>query len=166
MRLVSILSAVLCSTAAYGDVQVTFSEGAPKDRFTFRTTDACLNGPVRLTVDLSGSEAGLLFDVTGEGAGVEVFQPFELVAGGDLVSGSSTVKDGDTALTLSLDAFPKDSEVAFTIDLDDTLGGREITVNGAEITGATVTLSGDFATATGVFDANATALIAIPDCVS
>ncbi len=160
------LPLVLCATAAQADLNVTFSEGAPKDAFTFAATDGCLTGPVQITLDLAGSDAGLIFDVTEEGQGVEVYQPFELVAGGDLVAGASAVADGDTALALTLRSLPVNQPVSFTIDVDDTIGAREITVSGAEIAGASVTVTADMGTATGTFGTDARATVALPSCTS
>jgi len=63
----------LCATPAFADIEVTFLESAPKDRFTFTNTGACDLGPAVLSLDLAGSAAGLIFDTSGAGAGVEVF---------------------------------------------------------------------------------------------
>jgi len=163
----SLLAIFLCTaTSLQADVAVRFDEGAPKDRFTFTAAQSCLTEPVAVTIDLSGSDAGLIFDVSAQGQGVEVFQPFELVAGKDLVTGASAVVDGDTALTLQLAALPAGQSVAFTIDLDDTIGAREITVSNQEIMGATVTARvGDNVT-TGVFGADAQAVIPLAGCTS
>jgi len=136
------LSAVLTlvTAPAFADLEVTFKEGAPKDRFTLTNLSACPIGPADVTIDLAGSDAGLIFDVTGAGAGVEVFQPFDLVAGQDAVAAFTPVRDGDNALTLRLDKLGEGEEVAFTIDVDDTVGTREITVSRSEISGASVRL--------------------------
>lgn len=165
MRL-PLIAALLLATPAAADISVRFSEGAPKDRFTFTADVACLNGPISVRLDLSGSASGLIFDVTESGAGVEVFQPFELVAGGDLVTTPPQVKDGDTELTLGLSQLPKGGQVAFTIDLDDTTGGREITVNGSEIAGAAVHVTWKDGSAKGVFGENARALVKTGACAT
>lgn len=166
MRITTFLLSLAIAAPAAGDVYVRFDEGAPKDRFTFKSHSACLDGPLRLTVDLSGSDAGLIFDVTGAGQGVEVFQPFELVAGGSFVIGHDAVVDGDTELSMELQSMPKGTPVSFTIDLDDTGGGREITVNDAEIAGAQVRIEMGSMTATGRFGDDATAVVQIADCAS
>lgn len=166
MRLAITLSLGLLACPAAADVTARFIEGAPKDRFQFVSQSACLDGPVTLTVDLSGSAAGLIFDVTGAGQGVEVFQPFELDAGGDFVLSHDKVADGDQSLSLTLKSMPNQTEIGFTIDLDDTLGGREITVNGSEIVGAQVKLTSDTQTVTGTFDAAGRAVISLADCTS
>lgn len=54
----------LAATSAHADVTATFRDGAPVDRFTFAPQDTCLTGPVIVAIDLSGSDAGLIFDIT------------------------------------------------------------------------------------------------------
>lgn len=156
----------LAGTAAQADISGTFRDGAPVDRFTFTANDGCLMGPANLTIDLSGSDAGLIFDVTGAGQGVEVFQPLVLVSGGQTVQSTSNLTDGDTMLALSLNGMPQGQPLAFTMDLDDTIGQREITVSGAEIAGATVTLAVGDQTATGTFDSRGNVTIVTADCGS
>ena len=158
--------AVLIASPALADLEIRFEEGAPKDRFTLTQTGGCALGPSAITIDLGGSAAGLIFDVTGSGAGVEVFQPFELTAGAGQVSTPPAVRDGDTSLTLGVTGLSDGQSVAFTIDVDDTLGTRAITVSDAEITGASVVLIQGDTTRRATFDATATAQIAAPDCVS
>lgn len=152
---------------ALADLSVRFLEGAPKDRFIITSEGGvCADGPVSIVVDMSGSAGALIFDVTGEGAGVEVYQPFELVSGGTLVSGASRVVDGDSALQLDLETIAPGTEVAFTIDVDDTIGAREITVTGSEISGAIVRVVADGDVATGTFDDSARAVVPWPSCLS
>lgn len=166
IRYFTLAAACLCAAApASADIAVRFIEGAPKDRFVVAAAgDLCADGPVRVTVDLAGSAGALIFDVTGAGAGVEVFQPFELVSGAALVTGATAVKDGDTALTLELSDLGPAEEVAFTIDVDDTIGAREITVNGAEITGARVAVEADGTRAEAAFDQTARATVPWTRC--
>lgn len=159
-----ILAMVLTATSAQADIQVTFRDGAPKDTFTITKLSDCGLGPLRVTIDLSTAPTGLIFDVTDTGDGVEVFQPFELVAGADLVTGASAVRDGDQVLMLELSDMAMGDEVRFTIDLDDTGGGREITVNGSEMAGAMIKVDGETARADGVFDDTGTARAAVTGC--
>ena len=56
--------------------------------------------------------------------------------------------------------------LAFTIDLDDTIGQREITVLGAEIAGVKVMLRTDTDMLEGTFDAKDNAVIVVPGCMS
>jgi len=93
-----------------------------------------------------------------------VFQPFELTTGTVLVDQAPTVMDGDTALTLRLSALPKGQVVAFTLDVDDTGGAREITVSGAEIAGARVKVDSAEGSRSAVFDATAQARVEASSC--
>lgn len=159
----AVFATVLGALPAVANVEVTFREGAPKDRFVIANTSTCAIGPVAITIDLSGSSAGLIFDVTNSGAGVEVFQPFVLVSGQSFVTDTPVVKDGDNTVTLSLSNLIKGQPVAFTVDVDDTAGAREITVSGSEIAGASISIAGG---ASGIFGSNAVALASVPDCQS
>ncbi|WP_371157056.1 aggregation factor core [Jannaschia sp. 2305UL9-9] len=161
-RGVPALAAILLATPTFADVTVTFREGAPKDRFTIEQTGECGLGSTDVTIDLSGSASGLVFDVTGSGAGVQVFQPFELVAGQDLLSGQPVVRDGDQRITLPVTGLLAGQTIAFTIDVDDTVGTREITVSDSEIIGASVRV-GD---RSAEFGADAIARLSLPDCLS
>ena len=119
-----------------------------------------------MTVDLGTAPAGLIFDVTAAGAGVEVFQPFDVVAGASALSSLPRVADGDSAVTLDINGLAPGKSIAFTIDVDDTGGGREITVNGSEISGATIKVTLDGVTTMGAFDLSAKAHAATPTCQS
>lgn len=168
MRL-TILSCLALSTLSApvsADVAVRFLEGAPTDRFVFEATGDCPLTDVRLTIDLSGSDAGLIFDTTPSGAGVEVFQPFVLVAGANLVTGTSGVVDGDQRLSLQVTQLDPGAQIAFTIDVDDTIGAREITVSGSEIAGALAQLEIDGEVISAPFTANARAQIVHNGCTS
>ncbi len=155
----------LCvASAAQADLDVRFDEGAPKDRFTFTNTADCAMGPARVTLDLGAAPAGLIFDVTANGAGVEVFQPFEVVAGAEMLNALPVVRDGQSAITLDLSGLAKGASVAFTIDVDDTGGGREITVSGSEIAGAVVVLEQADTRTTASFGETATAHVTTIAC--
>lgn len=158
--------ALLGATAAQADLAVRFSEGAPKDRFTLTNTGDCALPAGKVTVDLGTAPAGLIFDVTAAGAGVEVFQPFDVVAGSDALRGLPKVLDGDSAVTLDIKGLAKGQSIAFTIDVDDTGGGREITVNGSEIAGASIKAAFDGAKTMGTFDSSATANAPTAPCQS
>jgi hypothetical protein len=97
---------------------------------------------------------------------VQVFQPFRLTEGATLVQDTPQVQDGDQTLTLSLRDLPVGQSVAFTIDVDDTIGQREITVSGSEIAGARVAIGLTGLRALGKFDTTARAVIPLPSCVS
>ncbi|MEM6408486.1 MAG: aggregation factor core [Pseudomonadota bacterium] len=164
-----LLAAMLISGPAYGNISVTFDEGAPKDRFTFTNSGACAIGPAKLVLNLGDSAAGLIFDTTGQGAGVEVFQPYETVAGAASLASVSEVSDGDNRLELSISTLPAGESVAFTIDVDDTLRKSalgQIQITDSEIAGATVMLSSAQGDVSGVFDNTSRAVIRTSGCTS
>ncbi|MDP2493054.1 aggregation factor core [Shimia thalassica] len=139
MKILPLLTAAcLLASPSLADLHVEFVEGAPKDRFVVTNTGNCPIDAAMVTIDLSGSQGGLIFDVTGAGSGVEVFQPFEVVLGGDHMVQLPNVKDGDQVVSLQLENLDQNGSVAFTIDVDDTAGAREITVSRSEMKGATV----------------------------
>lgn len=155
-------SALIISTPAVADVVVRFDEGAPKDRFTITNAGNCALPPSSVAIDLTASAAGLIFDVTGSGAGVSVFQPFQLVSGGEYVATLPQVKDGDRVVSLKLKGLETNQRVAFTIDVDDTAGASETIVSGTEIKGATVRVG----KASGTFGTDNIARITLPACTS
>ena len=165
LKPLSILT-LLGATAAQADLSVTFSEGAPKDRFALTNTGDCTLPAGTATIDIGTSPAGLIFDVTSAGAGVEVFQPFDVVAGADTLRSLPRVTDGDSAITLKMKALGVGQSIAFTIDVDDTGGAREITVNGSEIAGASVRVTLGDTQATGTFDTSAKAQVQTSGCSS
>jgi len=158
------LAALCLATPSFADVQVQFIEGAPKDRFTVKNVGACALGAGELTIDFAASDAGLIFDVTNTGAGVEVFQPFEVTAGAQYLTALPTFSDGDQRATLSMAGLGQDEMIAFTIDVDDTNGTREITVTDSEIRGATISLVTNKAEYSTIMDANAQVVINTPAC--
>ena len=155
--LVAILG--LAAPAVAGTLTVTFRDGAPKDRFTISYDASCVAQPMRVDIDLGTAPAGLVFDITAAGAGVEVFQPLEWVLGR---ARASAVRDGDTVVSLDLDGLSPGETLAFTVDIDDTTSNRQITVDGSEMVGATLRAGGKEAR----FDATGTARVALPACLS
>ena len=159
MRILITTALFVAATTAHADVTARFIEGAPKDRFTLSYDGTCALGPTQLVIDLGTAPAGLIFDITGAGAGVEVFQPLEWVQGS---AQTSQVTDGDTTLTVSLDQWAPGEVRAFTVDIDDTTSGRQITVDGSEMVGATLRADGQ----TAVFDASGSATLPLDPCTS
>lgn len=149
---------------ARADLEVRFDEGAPKDRFTFQNVGTCPITDASLSLDLSGSEAGLIFDVTAAGAGVEVFQPLEFVSGAGALTSMPTVKDGDNMIIMDLSSLEPGDAIAFTIDVDDTMGGREITVANSELVGAVVRLSHAGSVSSHTFTQSAQGTIPFEGC--
>ncbi len=155
---------LLAIGSAYADITAMFEEGAPKDRFTFTNVGSCDIVDATLTLDLSGSKSGLIFDVSNQGAGVQVFQPFEMVSGQKAVKEKPSVVDGASKIELKLSKLEPNSSIAFTIDVDDTLGGREITVSNNEFSGVVVQLMQARKTYSALFLANSKAILALPGC--
>ena len=166
MKIAAIVFAV-SATPALADIEVRFIEGAPKDRFTFTASSTlCGAGPVAIDLNMEGSTGKLVFDVTESGAGVEVFQPLEIVSGSEVLVRASDVTDGDQRLTFDLVSLDPGETFAFTIDVDDTLGAREITVSGSEIAGARVSIQIDGELRSAVLDETARATVKWPSCES
>ncbi|MFT6224855.1 MAG: hypothetical protein ACJA1F_002712 [Paracoccaceae bacterium] len=164
----TVLAVFACSvylaTPAFADIAFSFKEGAPKDRFTITNAGGCSIETATIMLDLSKSKSGLIFDVTGNGAGVEVFQPLMMVVGADALRTIPSVEDGDNRIRLDIAQLAAGKEISFTIDVDDTMGGREITVSGSEIEGAQVTFSQNGRIETAIFDSTARGLIKLDTC--
>ncbi|MEY1554848.1 hypothetical protein AB3Y40_04355 [Yoonia sp. R2331] len=160
MRLIPLIL-VLTPLAANADVTVTFVEGAPKDQFILEN-QGCDLGTFDLTINLAAAPAGLIFDVTGSGAGVEVLQPVEVVTGAVTMT---DVADGDQVLTLTITDFDAGSVAIISADIDDTQAAGalgQIRVAGSEIAGATLASpNGNLAE----FDDMARAVLPTPDCI-
>ena len=161
-----VMASLALSTPAWADLRVTFTEGAPKDRFTLLNTGACALEDATVVLDLSPSKGGLIFDVTAQGAGVQVFQPFEVVSGQEALTNAPQVQDGQSALTLDIRSLAPNAAIAFTIDVDDTIGQREITVTGSEIEGASVSYIQGGQTVTAPFTGRAVAEVVLSGCLS
>jgi hypothetical protein len=167
MRMIAICGMALAlSSPALADLDVRFDEGAPKDRFTISAAGGCDLGPMTVTINLQPSPFGLIFDTTSSGAGVQVFQPFEITDGREHLTAIPSVKDGDNSIQLTVNSLGKSQKISFTIDVDDTVQNREITVSDAEITGAKVVALRDGQRSEAVFGPNAMASVKMNACVS
>lgn len=161
------LALCLLATPSLADVSIAFNEGAPKDRFVIVYTGDCDLGPTDVIVDLAGSDGALVFDVAEGGAGVEVFQPIDVVMGAEDIAGVSPLEDGDRSVTIRFDRMRPMQHAAFTIDVDDTTGARPTVVAGAEIRGATVrVMQQGGGVLEGTFDETARAIVSVPGCLS
>lgn len=160
------LCATLCAGPSLADLRVQFLEGAPKDRFVITNQSTCALGRSDLLIDFSKTGAGLIFDVTAAGAGVEVFQPFEVTAGAALFEALPVIADGDQTATLAIKTLGAGQQIAFTIDVDDASGAREITVSAPETDGAVIALTTDGAQVSSGLDANGEALLPTTACSS
>lgn len=134
----------IMATPLAAEIRFSFKEGAPKDSFSITNDAACETGRLEVTIDLSTSAGKLIFDTTDTGAGVEVFQPFDLVKGNDLVVSTTPITDGDDRVRMSLSNMAPGAQVVFTIDVDDQLTNGalgQIRVAGTEIEGALATVA-------------------------
>lgn len=164
--LIAAAAALAFATPALAEIRVSFEDSAPTDIFTISHKGACALGPFTLELDLGGSAGRLYFDTTASGAGVQVYQPFRLVAGAQRVVAISPVGDGDERVQLSFSRFEPGEEVAFTIDVDDRMTAGPLgqtQVAGSEIAGAQIAIGPE---ATGRFSANAIARIPTPRCAA
>jgi hypothetical protein len=160
----SIITIVALAGPATADLQVEFIEGAPKDRFVIKNVGDCALGAGQFEIDFVNSSAGLIFDVTNEGPGVEVFQPFEVTSGAEYLIAQPSVTDGDQRAVLDMSGLGVSETIAFTIDVDDTIGTRAITVADSEISGTTVSLYAGESTYSAVMDTKAQVLLSTPNC--
>ena len=127
--------------AAGPDIKVLFVEGAPKDSFTITNSASCDVRIADLTIDLVGSAGDLIFDTDPGGQGLSVYQPFELVAGGEKVTAVTEVKDGGRSVTFSFTGLEPGEYAMFTIDVEDRLADGpmgQTMVAGSEMDGAAV----------------------------
>lgn len=152
--------------------KVRFAEGAPRDRFTVQNNSASDWQITTVNLDMSSSAGNLIFDVTADGAGVEVFQPFRSEDGEATLSAQPVVDDGDQIIILEFSSFSPGDQHQFSIDVDDQLSQSElgqIRVSGGEITGASITLgitnqSGDEHSVSGLFDDSSWILLDSGNC--
>ena len=161
--LLALALAALAGTS-FADVSVRFDEGAPKDTFYITNEGTCALNDVKVVLDLGASAAGLIFDVTGSGAGVSVFQPLELIRGQDALVSVPEVRDGDAVLELPVRMLPPGAGIAFTIDVDDTRGSAATMISGGEIEGAEVIVKSQGTTLTAPFKRDATAVVGMNSC--
>ena len=161
---ISTIGAVVISSPSLADLEVQFIEGAPKDRFVITNVGNCALSSGQFEIDFTTSNAGLIFDVTGSGAGVEVFQPFAVTAGAQNLLSQPSITDGDQRAMLDMSGLGVNETIAFTIDVDDTNGTRAITVADSEISGTTYSFHADGNTYTSVMTAVAQVTLNTPNC--
>ena len=151
-------------------VTVTFVESAPKDSFTIANVGKCKAHNLQLRINLATSQGRLIFDPTGQGAGVEVFQPLQVTNGQAQITSISQVSDGSQDVELRLTSLAPGSIVSFTVDVDDTLPRDrselgQIRVSGSEISGAEVQGQvGEGGSVKAIFGSDATARLARVSC--
>ena len=160
----------LSTQPAQANIEVGFVESAPKDRFIIKNTGECILENVMVAIDLTQSTGRLIFDTTASGAGVDVFQPFEIKEGDIELVSLEGVKDGDTELSLIVKSLPSGKSVSFTIDVDDTMLKSELgktRVSGSEIENGLVKISiRKEKPVIGVFGSDSKAIALLPPCLS
>lgn len=171
IRYTTCAAMLIMSPLSQAHIEIHFQESAPKDIFSLENLSKCTLQNILLEIDLEGSLGRLIFDTTASGAGVEVFQPFEVRQGSMALTSSAQVADGDTALSVRIDQIMAGETVSFTIDVDDTLAIGElgnIRVTGSEIEGATARLKAmSEESLEATFSNNARAILELPlDCSS
>ena len=168
MSFLSYALALTLMESSQPKIEVSFIESAPKDRFIVTNKSECKIESLALDIDLSKSAGNLIFDTTGAGAGVEVFQPFEIEQGEIELISTSGVKDGDTEISLRIQNLQPGSSASFTIDVDDTLPESElgrIRVAGSEMKGGLVRAStSNSELSTAIFGSQSTAMLSLPMC--
>ena len=88
-----------------------------------------------------------------------------MVQGANTLPTTPSVTDGQTVLTLQLQALPAGDQIIATTDLDDTIGAREITVRGSELAGAVLTVSQNGTTrAETTFSNRPSATVSVDGC--
>jgi hypothetical protein len=162
--LLAVACVVSFARPSIADLRVQFLEGAPKDRFVLTNQRSCRIENAWITIDLSGSKGGLIFDVAKAGSGVGVFQPFEVVSGAESLVRRSITADGDQSVTLHLSNLEQQQSVVFAVDVDDTSGAREITVTDNEMAGSTVSVLSGEVRFRNEFERGAEALLNIGEC--
>jgi hypothetical protein len=141
-------------------------EGSSADRFAVTGLRGCALGPADVTIELSESSAGLIFDVTVNGAGVQAYRSYGTGTCAHALGGEGEIQDGDTDITLTLRDITLGVSVSFTIDLDDTAGARESIVSDPEIAGASVRVSNGQGPYKARFSENAVARVMVDGCMS
>lgn len=166
--LICFLIVLLYSATLQANVQVEFFEDKPKDRFVISNTGNCNWRNLVVEIDLSQSAGGLIFDTSAAGAGVEVFQPFEVESGVIELLSADSVSDGDTGLVLKIPELLAGQSASFTIDVDDTLTRSErgkIRITGSEIQSGSISIRfDDMFEVQAVFDQDSKAAVLPPHC--
>ena len=129
----------LAAAPAFAELRVTYADSSP-DRITIENRSGCDLGALELAIDLGASPAGLIFDTSGQGAGVAAYAPLEIVGGGEQVRGLGAVTDGDSRLVIALDFLAGNGAVSIAVDVDDTSPASELgrtIISPSEIAGAT-----------------------------
>ncbi len=169
----ALLFAPAIAHACGPNVEILFTESAPKDIFDIRNKSDESWTLVSLAIDLTPSRGGLIFDTDVGGPGENVAQPFERAGGNAQLVTMPTVSDGDGAMLMLFGGFAPGQSFIFTIDLDDRLTQSDMgqtMISGAEISGAKARglmrhADGRELSAEGTFDRNSEARLSAGPCV-
>ncbi len=163
---ISVISSLALPRAAAADLEVEFIEGAPRDSFILKNVGGCELGAVQFEIDFESSIAGLIFEVSDEGEGVEVSQPFEVTAGAKYLIAQPLVADGDQRAKFDMAGLGTNETFAFTIDVDASLGTRGNTVADSEISGTKFSLHLGGGTYSAVMGIEAQVILTAPNCLT
>lgn len=164
MKMLPLAVLTLAALPSFADITVRFEESAPKDRFVISSD--CTVSDISMTIDLTPSAGSLIFDVTAQGAGVEVFQPVEVQSGTARVT---PVLDGDQVVDLTIAALPANAVVIISADLDDVLIDSnlgQIRVSGSELDGATIEIAFAGTRQRAAFESGSNRIVFEHGCVS
>ena len=153
----------LAAAPGNGTITATFRDGAPTDRFVIQNNGSCPIAGATLTINLKGSRGRLIFDTTAGGPGSSVYQPLRIVEGQAALANGPTVTDGAESLTLTIGVLGAGDRIVFTIDVDDRVSAVPTIVDGAEIAGAVVSVTG-LATTQATFDDRGEAVLSALPC--
>ena len=142
-------------------VSIRYVDAAP-DRFSFTLDGACPLGPATFRIDLTGSRAGLLIDMSGGGSVREL----TVVSGAERVTALPQPQDGATEFEIELSEMVPGETIAVTIDLDDTRSARPTIIRGWEIEGVRAEISAAGASASAEFAASGVAVLPFSPCLS
>ena len=149
---------------AFADIRVEFDEGAPKDKLIVSNIGDCARTDFLVTLDLTESAGKLIFDTSGQGEGVEVFQPFEAAEGGSALKSLPKVVDGQKVVSLEFASLAPGAQLVITSDVDDTIGAREITVSGGEFEGSVVSVEMNGSSVDARFGVKPMATVGLSSC--
>ena len=153
-------------------IDVTFREGAPRDRFSFVNTSSQGWHIDRISLQLENTAGNLIFDTQAGGDGVEVYQLFEVENSTATLVQTASPDDGANRLDLTFSRFEAGDSFTFSIDVDDQLVSSElgqIRVSDSEMAGGVVAVTlrdaaGELHALEMVFDDQSRSTIALPAC--
>ena len=128
----------LITTDGFAGVSGRLVEGAQQNRLDPLEAWDCALHAKDCTIDLSKPQDTHIFDVTVRNVGVGASQLFEILCDQNTIASNSAVFGGQNKPNSRVSTPSTDGSGAFNINVDDSLGKREIAVTGLEIAGSTV----------------------------